>query len=94
MHAIDNRDGPGTELAKLIPAWVEQYAKGCDCKNWVIKMDDWGPDGCVKMEGVIVAQLLSSAEDFIPVINLVPAAAKKAVATRLVRVAIKRARGS
>jgi len=26
------KEGPGTELAKLIPSWVERFAKGCSCK--------------------------------------------------------------
>ena len=86
--------GPGTELAKVIPSWVERFTGGCSCKDWRIKMDEWGPDGCAARELHIVAHLIESAGEFIPMINLVPAAAQKAFATRLVRHAIKRARRS
>ncbi len=88
------KEGPGTELAKLIPSWVERFAKGCSCKDWVIKMNRWGADGCEKMESAIVSHLVASAKQYIPSIRIMPVSAQKVVAVRLVRLAIKRARAS
>ena len=36
-------EGPGTELKKMIPDWMEK--PGCDCRNFAKKMNIWGING-------------------------------------------------
>ena len=86
-------DGVGTQLSKMIPDWAVQFKGKCKCKDMQTKMDRWGPEGCERRMNGIVAHLLSQSDHLIPALKMVPATAKKMVAERMVRVAIKRARG-
>jgi hypothetical protein len=83
--------GPGTELHKMIPKFLE--IPGCGCKSWAKKMNIWGPDGCEKNKEDIVNKLISESKKR-SVLSWVPDAATRMVAERLVNTAIQRARSN
>lgn len=89
---MSSREPVGTELSKMIPDWAVQFNGKCKCKDMQAKMDRWGAEGCEKRMNGIVAHLMSQSDHLIPALKMVPATAKKMVAERMVRVAIKRAR--
>lgn len=39
------KDGPGTELERLI-SWFKSSNDECGCRNRILKMNRWGPDEC------------------------------------------------
>jgi hypothetical protein len=81
--------GPGTELHKMIPSFLEGV--GCNCRKWAKKMNTWGPDLCDQNIEAIVNKVSHEAQKR----NLfawVPRKAIRAVAYRMVTVAIDRAR--
>jgi hypothetical protein len=81
-------EGPGTELKKMIPEWMEK--PGCDCRNFAKKMNIWGIQGCKKNIEVIVQRLVreKNKRNFLA---WVPDAATARVCKGLVNTAIKRA---
>jgi hypothetical protein len=81
--------GPGTALANTIPDWAVQFKKGCGCKDMQKKMDRWGVEGCQKNFDFIVTHLMSQSDKLIPGFRLVPAPARKVVATHLLKHAIR-----
>lgn len=81
-------EGPGTELSKLLPKQLER--KGCACKDYAIQMNNWGVEGCRLRFKKIVHYLVMQAEKN-PLLGWVPAAATRAVAARLLRLAIEKA---
>lgn len=69
--------GPGTELRKIL---------GCGCDaEWVLRMNDWGPDGCMEHMDEIVGWLGDgSVKTDIPMSD--------AAARRMINLAIERSR--
>ena len=51
--------GPGTELHKMIPKFLENPS--CNCKSWAKKMNVWGVDGCKTNREAIINKLLSES---------------------------------
>lgn len=49
--------GPGTELARLIAELGVKERDGCRCRAWAVKMNAWGPDGCLVHRKEILAHL-------------------------------------
>ena len=84
-----NDSGPGTELKKLIPLLLE--FKGCKCKNYAIKMNRWGVEGCVTKFDLIVEHLVDQSKKRMA-LRLFPAALAKQVAAALVSKAIENAK--
>jgi hypothetical protein len=80
--------GPGTELHKLIPKFLENPT--CNCKNWAKKMNIWGVEGCEKNKETIINKLISESTKR-SVLSWVPEAATRIVAERLVNLAIEKA---
>ncbi len=78
----------------MIPEWAVQFnAAGCQsCKNKSIHMDKWGPDGCEQRREGIVAHLLEQGDELVKPLALLPESVKKAVAGRLLTIAIARAK--
>ena len=56
------------------------------------KMDRWGAVGCERRMNGIVAHLMEQSNHLVPALRMVPDRAKKMVAEKMVRTAIKRAR--
>jgi hypothetical protein len=81
--------GPGTELHKMIPAFLEN--PGCNCKKWAKKMNIWGPDKCELNMEAIVDKLVSESKKR-TLFAWVPTTATRTVAYNLVKTAIDRAR--
>ena len=89
---MSDKDGVGTQLSKMIPDWAVQFNGKCRCKDMQSKMDRWGPDGCERRIDIVVAHLLEQSDHLIPTLKMVPLTAKRMVAEKMVRTAIKRAR--
>ena len=82
----------GTELSKLIPKWAVKVGEGCGCKDMAKKMDNWGIEGCEQRFDQIVKHLMTQSNQLIPAFSIVPAPARKYVATKLLEKAISNAR--
>lgn len=82
-------EGPGTELHKMIPAFLER--KDCSCKDFAKKMNIWGVEGCEKHIEQIVNKLMSEAKNR-PLFSWVPASMTRPVVIKMIRTAIQRAR--
>ena len=80
--------GPGTELSLLLPAQLER--KGCGCKDYAKKMNQWGAEGCRQRFDSIVEHLVKKA-NALPLLGWIPSIATRTVAKRLLTVAIERA---
>jgi hypothetical protein len=83
--------GPGTELGRLIPEWLARQTKGCGCQNWQRKMDAWGVAGCQKNRQMIINRLVAQRKLLPKAFHLMPVAAIRLGAARLVDQAIKNA---
>jgi hypothetical protein len=86
--------GPGTHLSRLIarfqrvlPWWDMQPHEGCGCNDTARWMDRLGPDGCEEKIDVIVDRLETEAKK-----RKITFPFRRAVAKKLVRWAIRRAR--
>lgn len=79
--------GPGTELHKMIPKFLENPS--CNCKSWAKKMNVWGVDGCKTNREAIINKLLSESNKK-SLFNWVPDSAMRMVAAKLVDTAIAR----
>lgn len=79
-------EGPGTELKKLIPGFLEH--KGCGCKEFAKNMNVWGIEGCKKNKQAIVDRLVSESKKRFG-LNLVPKMLTAIVAEQMVDNAIK-----
>lgn len=84
-----NGDGPGTELKKLIPKWLERPE--CGCANFAKKMNIWGPDLCERNIEQIVDKLHSESKK-LAMFSWVPDVCTRTVCYKLASTAIKRAR--
>ena len=84
--------GVGTELAKLIPSWLVQQRKECNCKTVQAKLDDLGIPWCENNKQYLVAHLLSQSERLIPLAKIVSPTIQKRIAVKLVEKAIENAR--
>jgi len=82
-------EGPGTELHKMIPAFLER--KGCDCKAYAKKMNIWGIEGCEQRIESIVTKLMNESKKR-PIFAWVPDAATRSVCLRMAQTAIQRAK--
>ena len=81
-------EGPGTELKKMIPDWLE--APKCDCRNYAKKMNIWGTAGCRKNFDHIVNRLVAEKNKRF-FMAWVPDMATRPVCANLVETAISRA---
>ena len=81
-------EGPGTELKKMIPDWMEK--PGCDCRNYAKKMNIWGVDGCKRNIDHIVNRLVSEKNKRL-FLSWVPDVATSKVCRNLAETAIRRA---
>jgi hypothetical protein len=61
--AVAPRDGPGTELAKLLAGWPFYLTStpDCPCREHAEQMNAWGPDECERQLPRIVAWLRDQA---------------------------------
>lgn len=55
---------PGTCLRHLAD-WMKKPGE-CDCKDWALKMDQWGSQGCRQRTGMIVAHVMSQQDHLKP----------------------------
>lgn len=78
-------EGVGTELNKLIPSSLEY--KGCKCKDYALKMNRWGVNGCEKRFNIIVDHLVRKSKTH-PLMGWVPEIASRIAAESLVKRAI------
>ena len=81
-------DGVGTELTKLIPKSLEH--RGCGCKDYAKKMNNWGVEGCKQRFDQIVDRLVRKGKEN-PLMGWIPSAASRIAARSLVARAIKAA---
>lgn len=86
-----NTGGVGTELSKLIPDWAVSDLSGCQCKSWIAKMDRYGAKWCEANRAPIIEHLVQSKARLIPAFRILPDAACRVVANRLLNYAIKNA---
>jgi len=86
---MDRQDNclTGTWLARLIPDWLANSSKACDCETWRAMLDEWGCEKCEAEKERIVEHLLGEASK-IEKLKYVPSAAKKQAALLLVNAAI------
>lgn len=52
---------PGDNLAMLLTACGVPSMPGCDCEEWVAKMNSWGPDGCREHRQELIDMLSEKA---------------------------------
>ena len=83
--------GVGTELGKLIPAWLAKQSQGCGCNNWKNKCDAWGIEKCKANKSVIIKRLVDQRHMLPKAMQMLPPPALKAGATLLVEKAIANA---
>lgn len=81
--------GPGTELHKMIPKFLEN--PDCNCKSWAKKMNIWGVDKCEENIEYIVDRLVTESRKR-AIFAWVPDMATRTIAYNLAQTAIKRAR--
>ena len=79
-------EGPGTELKKLIPGFLEH--KSCGCKDFAKLMNTWGPETCRENKQQIVDRLVSESKKRVG-LNLIPKMFTTMVAEKMVDDAIK-----
>lgn len=82
-------EGPGTELAWLIPDLFE--SPGCDCKSYARKMNRWGVEGCEQRRERIEIHLVKQAKKN-KLLSLFGDALPRIAANKLVDIAIRRAK--
>ena len=82
-------EGVGTELHKMIPAFLDRA--GCNCKSFAKKMNIWGPDSCEKNREHIITHLVTKSQDRV-IFSWVPEVATRMVASQLLTSAISKAR--
>ena len=81
--------GPGTELHKIIPKFLD--SENCGCRDMAKKMNYWGPEKCDKNRESIVDYLVQKGKD-IRLFGWVPKLAMREVADRMLSMAINRAK--
>lgn len=86
--------GVGTELGKLIPEWLAKQTRGCGCNNWKRKCDDWGIEKCIENRDQIVDRLMSQKSMLPKALRILPNAALRLGAQKLVDQAIANAKNS
>ena len=84
---------PGSALASLIPDWAVSDNKGCSCKSWSKKMDMWGVSGCEANREAILNHLVGQKKRLAGPLRLVPDAAARIGAAKLLDRAIELAKG-
>lgn len=80
-------EGPGTELHKMIPDWLER--PGCSCKNFAKKMNIWGVKGCEENIEAIVDKLTMESKKR-AILSWVPTSMTRIVSYKMARTAIER----
>jgi hypothetical protein len=83
----DLGDGVGTEVHKMIPAWLEK--PGCKCKDMARKMNVWGTSGCENNRQVILNHLTRKAKE-VGFFSWVPEVATRMVVDRMITSAINK----
>lgn len=93
---MNEKEKVGTELSKLIPDWAVQFKGRCGCNDMQKKMDRWGLAGCEANRKAIVNHLTQQSDKLIPAFRiasgLVPEAAKRVLATKLLNKAMRNAK--
>ncbi len=57
------KTGPGIRLHELLRERFNlDFTTNCGCRQWIQKMDIWGPDGCRKNIDKIVSKMLGEAK--------------------------------
>lgn len=81
--------GPGSELKKIVPSWLE--SQNCGCTDKALQMDNWGVAGCSQRRSEIVDFLLKQSRR--PRLTKhFPDGLKRIVADRWVQLAIDRSK--
>lgn len=84
--------GVGTELKKMIPAWMAKPTPSCGCNDYAKKMDKWGPDGCESRRSQIISKLVSNKHLLPAGLQKVPRPMMRAAADKMLTAAIRKAR--
>lgn len=93
MPSYDNL--PGTALGVVIPKWITQNRKGCGCKDYAKKMDQWGWEKCSgeKREDII-KHLVNQSDNLTGLAKAMPARAKEIAAAGMLSIALKMSKPS
>jgi hypothetical protein len=83
--------GPGTELHKIIPKFLE--SESCSCRDMAKKMNIWGPDKCELHREYLVDYLVTKGKD-VKLFGWVPQKMMREVANRMLTMAINRAKNN
>lgn len=83
----------GSALSSLIPDWAVSDTKGCSCKSWSKKMDMWGVSGCEANREAILNHLVGQKKLLAGPLQLIPDAAARIGAAKLLDKAIEIAKG-
>jgi len=81
--------GPGTELHKIIPKFLE--SESCSCRDMAKKMNFWGPEKCEMNREYLVDYLVKKGKD-VKLFGWVPKKMMREVANRMLTMAIERAK--
>lgn len=81
--------GPGTELHKIIPKFLE--SEGCGCRDMAKKMNFWGPEKCDIQRDHIVDYLVKKGKE-VKLFGWVPKKMIREVSNRMLTLAIDRAK--
>ena len=81
--------GPGTELHKIIPKFLE--SGGCGCRDMAKKMNFWGPEKCDIRRDHIVDYLVKKGKE-VRLFGWVPQKMMREVSHRMLSMAIERAK--
>ena len=81
--------GPGTELHKIIPKFLE--SDGCGCRDMAKKMNFWGPEKCDIQRDHIVDYLVKKGKE-VKLFGWVPKKMIREVSNRMLTLAIDRAK--
>lgn len=82
-------EGPGTELHKMIPSWLER--PNCSCRSFAKKMNIWGVEGCEKHIETIVDKLTEESKKR-ALLSWVPKSMTRMVSYKMAQTAINRSR--
>ncbi len=80
---------PGSALESLIPDWVLQEKRDCDCESMRDRMNRLGTEKCKIRKSSIVNHLLKQSGHLILPLAILPEHLKKSAARRLVEKAIE-----